>query len=222
MMELAYKNRIDAGRCLARSLRAFAGRPDVIVLGLPRGGVVVGFEVAEALRAPLDVLVVRKLGVPGQEELALGAVASGGVRVLDDRLIATLDISPQAIDALTRQQKVEVERRERIYRGDRAPLKVERLVVILVDDGIATGATTRAAILALRQLNPAQIIVAVPVAPACVCKELKREVDLLVCPAQPQQFFAVGQWYWNFSQTTDDEVRDLLRRAPSTAACSAA
>lgn len=194
----------------------------MIVLALPRGGVVVGFEVAQALRAPLDVMVVRKLGVPGQEELALGAVASGGVRVLDDRVIGTLGISLHTIEALTRQQTAEVERRERLYRGDRPPLKVAGQVVILADDGIATGATTRAAILALRQLNPAQIIVAVPVAPACVCRELKDKVDHVVCPAQPENFFAVGQWYWNFSQTTDDEVRELLCRASSAVARSAA
>jgi putative phosphoribosyl transferase len=222
MIELPYKNRVDAGRCLARSLLAFADRPDVVVLGLPRGGVVVAFEVAQALRAPLDVMVVRKLGVPGQEEFALGAVSTGGVRVLDHRLIATLGVPSEIIEALTCKERAEVERRERLYRGYRPPLKVAGQVVILVDDGVATGSTTRAALSALRQQTPARIIVAVPVAPASVCKELRDEVDCVVCLAQPEKFFAVGQWYWNFSQTTDDEVRELLRRASSAAARSAA
>ena len=222
MIELPFRNRAEAGRVLARELRAFADRPDVVVLGLPRGGVVVAFEVAEDLHVPLDVMVVRKLGVPGQEEVALGAVSTGGVRVLDHGLIATLEIPAEIIEALSGKERAEVERREGLYRGDRPPIKVSGKVAILVDDGIATGSTTRAAVTALRQQTPARIIVAAPVAPACVCEELRRQVDQLVCLAQPENFFAVGQWYWDFSQTGDDEVRDLLHRASRAGAGRAA
>jgi len=222
MARLPFRNRVEAGRALGRALRLLADRRDVVVLGLPRGGVVVAFEVAQALHVPLDVMVVCKLGVPGQEEVALGAIASGGVRVLDRQLIETLDIPSETIEALTTERRAEVERREHLYRGERSPLDVAGKVVILVDDGIATGSTVRAAVSALRERRPARIIIATPVAPASVCTELRREADELVCVAQPENFFAVGQWYWNFSQTSDEEVRELLDRTSKVGVTHAA
>lgn len=212
MVELPFEDRVEAGQILASQLRAYADRVDVVVLALPRGGVPVGFEIAQALRAPLDVMIVRKLGVPGHEELALGAIASG-FRVLNERLVEDLALSPGVIESIARRQQVELERREKLYRGDRPPMDVAKQVAILVDDGIATGSTMRAAIQALRQQEPARIVVAVPVAPPPVCEEMEGMVDELVCLAQPAGFFAVGQWYRDFSETSDQQVRNLLDRA---------
>ncbi|HEV2495712.1 MAG TPA: phosphoribosyltransferase [Terriglobia bacterium] len=213
MVGLPFEDRVEAGQILASQLRAYADRADVVVLALPRGGVPVAFEIAQALRAPLDVMIVRKLGVPGHEELALGAIALGGVRVLNRRLVEELALSPSTIEAIARRQQVELERREKLYRGERPATQVAGQVVILVDDGIATGSTMRAAVQALRQQKPARIVVAVPVAPPSVCEEMQTVVDELICLAQPAGFFAVGQWYRDFSETSDEQVRSLLERA---------
>ncbi|HEV3166945.1 MAG TPA: phosphoribosyltransferase [Isosphaeraceae bacterium] len=210
---LRYQNRTEGGRFLAEKLRVYANRPDVVVLALPRGGVPVAYEVARALRAPLDVFLVRKLGVPGHEELAMGALASGGVRLLNDEVVQSLKISPQVIDAVTGDEKRELARRERSYRGDRPPPDVQDRTVILVDDGLATGTTMRAAIAALRRRQPAEIIVAVPVAASSTCEELRTEADHVVCLRTPEPFHAVGLWYADFSQTSDEEVRELLERS---------
>ncbi len=209
-----FRNRQEAGRLLAEQLTAYANRPDVLVLALPRGGVPVGYEVARALHAPLDVFVVRKLGVPGYEELAMGAVATGGVRVLNEEIVQRLGIPEYVIDAAVAREQQEVARRERLYRGGRPPPEVRGRTVILVDDGLATGATMRAAVMALRQLQPARIVVAVPTASSETCSELKAEVDKVICAMTPEPFLAVGHWYEDFSQTTDEEVRDLLARRP--------
>lgn len=205
-----FRNRTDAGRQLAERLAAYANRSDVLVLGLPRGGVPVGFEVARALGAPLDVFLVRKLGVPGYEELAMGAVASGGGRVLNDEIVRGLGISENEIDAAVARELEEVARRERLYRGDRPPPDVAGRTVILVDDGLATGATMRAAVAALRRQRPAGIVVAVPTASPDTCEALKAEADDVICAMTPEPFFAVGHWYDDFTQTTDEEVRDFL------------
>jgi predicted phosphoribosyltransferase len=205
-----FRDRTDAGRRLAEKLTAYADRSDVLVLALPRGGVPVGFEVARTLGTPLDVFLVRKLGVPGHEELAMGAVATGGVRVLNDEIVEGLGISDHAIDAVVARELQELERRERLYRGDRPPPDVADRTVILVDDGLATGATMRAAIQALRQQEPRRIVVAVPTASPDTCEALKAEADDVICAMTPEPFFAVGHWYDDFRQTTDDEVRDLL------------
>jgi len=210
---MMFDNRKDAGRKLANLLGSYANRNDVIVLGIPRGGVPVAFEVASALDAPLDVFVSRKLGVPGQEELAFGAIASGGVRVLDAELVEAVGISDSEIERITTQVRMELERRERAYRGDRPPLKVEGSSVILVDDGIATGSSMRAAIRGLRQLKPGRLVVAVPVAPVSTCNRIRADVDELVCAFMPESFYAIGQFYDDFSQVTDQEVTDLLHRA---------
>jgi putative phosphoribosyl transferase len=183
------------------------------VLGVPRGGVPVAFEVAQALRAPLDVFVVRKLGLPGQEELAMGAIASGGVRALNEELIETLSVPDELIDQVAGREEEELRRRETAYRGDRAPLPVTGRVAILVDDGLATGASMRAAVAALRRHDPARIVVAVPIAPRQTCEELRPEVDELVVARMPNPFHAVGMWYEDFSQTSDEEVRRLLESA---------
>lgn len=198
---------------LAKELAAYAHRPDVLVLALPRGGVPVGFEVARALEAPLDVFLVRKLGVPGHEELAMGAVATGGVRVLNEDVVRMLRIPAYVIDAVASWELQEVARRERLYRGDNPPPEARGKIAILIDDGLATGATMQAAIRALRQQQPAQIVVAVPAAPPETCEDLRAEVDQIICAITPQPFRAVGLWYQDFSQTTDEEVRDLLARA---------
>jgi predicted phosphoribosyltransferase len=213
---MVFFDRQDAGRQLGRELSRLAGLDDVIVLGLPRGGVPVAAEVAEALRAPLDVFVVRKLGVPGQEELAMGALATGGVRVLNTEVVTALGIELSTIDAVAQREQEELERREHLYRGNRPPLALEGKTVILIDDGLATGSTMRAAAAALRQQKPAKIIVAVPVAAKATCRQLAGEVDQIVCLQTPDAFYAVGQWYANFGQTSDEEVRDLLARAMST------
>jgi putative phosphoribosyl transferase len=209
---LPYPDRAEAGRRLARRLGEYAGREDVIVLGLPRGGVPVAFEVAAALRAPLDLMVVRKLGTPGQEELAMGAIGSGGARVLNEEIVAQLGLSDAAIERVEARERRELARREEAYRGERPPPELAGRCVILVDDGLATGATMRAAIAALRPLHPARIVVAVPVAPPDVVARLRREADEVVCPETPEPYVAVGRWYVEFSQTGDDEVRELLRR----------
>ena len=205
-----FRDRVDAGRRLASRLGAYAGREDVCVLGLPRGGVPVAAEVAAALGAPLDVFVVRKLGVPGHEELAMGAIASGGVRVLNDETVDALRIAPAEIEAATARAAAELRRREDLYRGGRPPLDVRGRSVILVDDGLATGSTMRAAAAALRRLGPARTVVAVPVAAPERCAALREEVDEVVCVLLPESFYAVGAWYEDFSQTTDGEVRRCL------------
>ncbi|MEW6037539.1 MAG: phosphoribosyltransferase [Pseudomonadota bacterium] len=215
-MELPFENRIQAGRLLGQALTRYAKRPDVMVLALPRGGVPVGFEVAQAIGAPLDILLVRKLGTPDQEELALGAIASGGVRVLNLDLVAALRISEETIEAIAGRQRQELERRERVYRGDHPPPAVENCCVILVDDGLATGASMRAAVAALRQQRPASIVVAIPVAPPDTVERLRKEADDVVCLEMPEPFMAVGRWYREFPQTSDDEVRSLLARAWTT------
>jgi predicted phosphoribosyltransferase len=208
-----YHDRTEAGRYLAEKLADYAGRPDVLVLALPRGGVPVGYEVARALGAPLDVFLVRKLGVPGHEELALGAIATGGVRMLNADVVRGLRFPPEVIDQVAARERAELERREREYRGDRPPPDVREKTVILIDDGLATGASMRAAVAALRQGQPARVVVAVPIAAPSTCEEFQDEVDEVVCARTPEPFYAVGLWYEDFAQTTDEEVRDLLRRA---------
>lgn len=205
-----FRDRRDAGRQLAEKLRAYANRPDVIVLALPRGGVPVSSEVARALHAPMDVFVVRKLGVPGYEELAMGAVATGRVPVMNDEIVKRLGIPDYVVDAVATGEQQELARRERLYRGGRPLPDVHGRIVILVDDGLATGATMHAAIQALRQQQPARIVVAVPTASPDTCEQMRREVDEVVCAMMPEPFHAVGQWYLDFSQTTDEEVRVLL------------
>ena len=217
-----FRDRVEAGRMLATTLQEYANRDDVIVLALPRGGVPVGFEVAKALHAPLDVFVVRKLGLPGQEELAMGAIASGGVRVLNSDLLRALRIPEEVVDQITQEEQRELERREREYRDERSPIDVRGKTVILVDDGLATGSSMRVAVLALKQKGPAQVVVAVPVAPADTCAELQSVADKVVCAVTPQPFLGVGQWYEDFSQTSDEEVRELLRRAATFPAHRAA
>jgi predicted phosphoribosyltransferase len=208
-----FRDRREAGRLLAGRLGAYAGRDDVLVLGLPRGGVPVAFEVAAALDAPLDLFLVRKLGLPGHEELALGAIAGGGTRVLNKQLVDRLELPAEWIEAIDAKERRELERRERAYRGDRPPPDVAGRTVILVDDGLATGSTMLAAVSALRTQGPERIVVAVPVADPGVCATVGREADEAICLLTPQQLHAVGAWYEDFSQTGDDEVRELLARA---------
>jgi putative phosphoribosyl transferase len=208
-----FEGRTEAGKLLADKLTRYAGLRDTIVLALPRGGVPVAFEIARALSAPLDVFLVRKLGLPGQEELAMGAIATGGVRVLNRDVVAYLNIPQRVIDTVARQEQQELERRESLYRGDRPAPEVHGRTVILVDDGLATGSTMRAAIAALKKLEPGRIVVAVPVAPPSAVEELEKEVDEVVCLFTPEPFEGVGRWYQDFSQTTDQEVRNLLNRA---------
>jgi len=212
-MERAFPNRAEAGRLLAEKLENYASRSDVVVLGLPRGGVPVAYEVAQRLGAPLDVFVVRKLGVPGFEELAAGAIASGGVRVLNEDVVRALPNADQLIESVTERETVELERREQTYRDGRPAPELRDRVVILVDDGLATGATMRAAVAALRQRGVAKIVVAAPVGAPDTCRELEREADETICAIAPEFFQAVGQYYEDFSQTSDEEVRELLLRA---------
>jgi putative phosphoribosyl transferase len=220
-MEARYRDRTEAGRELASKLLEYADRADVIVLALPRGGVPVAYEVAKALRAPLDVFVVRKLGVPGHEEYAMGAIATGGVRVLDERVMRAAGVTRAELEAVTAAEQRELERRERQFRGNRPPPDVAGRTAILVDDGLATGSTMRAAVEALREEGAARVIVAVPIAPPETCDAFRDIVDDIVCARTPEPFYAVGLWYEDFSQTTDDEVRELLERsAPPASAGS--
>jgi predicted phosphoribosyltransferase len=213
MADRVFRDRRDAGRVLASLLDRYRSNPDVVVLGLPRGGVPVAYEVAKAMDAALDVFGVRKLGVPGREELAMGAIASGGVLVLNDDVIRALGIPADIVRRVAEQEGRELLRRERAYRAGRPPPEVAGKVVIVVDDGLATGASMRAAVLALRQSRPARIVVAVPAAPESTCRELGAIADDMVCATTPSPFTAVGESYWDFTQTTDEEVRDLLRAA---------
>lgn len=210
---MLFRDRAEAGQQLAAKLEKYANRPDVLILALPRGGVPVAFEVAQALHAPLDVFLVRKLGVPGHAELAMGAIASGGVRVLNDEAVRMLGISDEVIESVAAKEHKELERREHAYRGDRPAPKVRGRTVILIDDGLATGSSMRAAVAALRQQGPARIVVAVPVGATETCAELKAQADEIICAATPAPFHAVGLWYDDFSQTTDEEVHDLLEKA---------
>jgi putative phosphoribosyl transferase len=210
---MIFKNRADAGRKLAAKLTPYADREDVLVLALPRGGVPVAYEVAKELKAPLDVFLVRKLGVPGHEELAMGAIASGGVRVINEELVSYLGIPDEAIDAIAAVEQRELERRAVAYRDDRPPPEVKDRIVILIDDGLATGSTMRAAAASLRLEKPLRVVVAVPVSSPETCNEFRSEVDEIVCAVTPQHFQGVGLWYDDFSQTSDEEVRELLKRA---------
>jgi predicted phosphoribosyltransferase len=212
MQQLPFRNRTEAGRILASLLDAYANRPAVLVLALPRGGVPVAYEVARALNAPMDVFLVRKLGVPGHEELAMGAIATGGVRVLNDQIVSALQIPDQVLDAIATKEKEEIARQERLYRGDRPPLEMRSKIVILVDDGLATGATMAAAVKVLRQQHAARIVVAVPVASPDTCEEFSGIADDIVCAITPVPFHSVGLWYDDFTQTTDEMVRSLLAR----------
>lgn len=209
----AFRDRVDAGRVLAERLRAYAGRPDLLVLALPRGGVPVGYEVAAALGAPLDVLVVRKLGLPGHEELAMGAIAAGGTIVVNEEVVRLSGVPYELLEEQAAIERVELARRERLWRGDRPWPEVEGRLVLLVDDGLATGSTMRAALAAVRALRPAAVVVAVPTAPAAACERLAMEADAVVCVANPTPFVAVGQSYDVFDQTSDKQVRELLARA---------
>jgi len=218
-MSKAFRNRSEAGQLLAKRLTAYAGRSDVLVLALPRGGVPVGYEIARALGVPLEVFVVRKLGLPGHKELAMGAIASGAVCVLNDELVRALKVPGRVIEAVVAQELRELQRRERAYRNGRPAPEVRGRTEILVDDGLATGSTMLAAVVALRRLEPARIIVAVPTSAPSTCEEVGHQADECVCEITPEPFYAVGLWYEDFSQTTDEEVRDLLERsiAPETA-----
>jgi putative phosphoribosyl transferase len=205
-----FRDRTEAGRLLAAKLRAYANRQDVLVVALPRGGVPVGFEVAKALHVALDVMVVRKLGVPGQEELAMGAITTGGVRILNSSIVEALGITESQIESVAAEEQQELERRERLYRGSRTAPEIRDRTVILVDDGIATGSTMRAAIAALRTQQPARLIVAVPVAPLSTVRELKAEGEEIVCVQAMEPFGAIGAWYEDFTQVADEEVSELL------------
>jgi len=209
-----FSDRVEAGKLLAERLSQYRFRDDVVVLALPRGGVPVAREVAQDLRSAFDVYVVRKLGVPGHEELAMGAIASGGVRLLNDDVVRDLDIPLTVIDSVARREQLELERREQLYRGIRAPIRLTDKVVILVDDGLATGSTMRAAVMAVRQQQPALVIAAVPVGAPSTCAALAREADQVVCLRTPDPFVAVGLWYRDFTPTSDHEVRSLLGQAP--------
>jgi len=212
-METRYHDRFEAGRVLATKLTAYAHRQDVLLLALPRGGVPVASEVAKALHTSLDVFVVRKLGVPGREELAMGALASGGIEVLNEEVVDTWHIPEQVINTVAEQELQEIHRREQLYRDDRPRLAVGGRTVVLIDDGLATGATMRAAVKAVRQQHPARLIVAVPVAAPSACEAFQTEVDEVICVKTPEPFYGVGYWYEHFSQTTDQEVHDLLAQA---------
>jgi putative phosphoribosyl transferase len=210
---MIFTDRSEAGRVLAGKLRKYAERTDVLVLALPRGGVPVAAEIARALHAPLDVFLVRKLGVPGHEELAMGAIASGGVRVINEDVVENLRIGDDIIESVAAEEQQELKRRQRLYRDDLPPPDVHGRTVIVVDDGLATGSTMRAAVAALRRQGAERIVVAVPVGAAETCSELRRLADEVVCAQTPEPFYAVGLWYRDFTQTTDQEVRDLLEQA---------
>ncbi|HEY5253752.1 MAG TPA: phosphoribosyltransferase [Acidobacteriaceae bacterium] len=212
---MVFPDRSAAGRMLSARLVQFANEKPLLVLALPRGGVPIAFEVAIALHAPLDVFLVRKLGFPGQEELAIGAIATGGARLLNAAIIRSLHLPPEQVEEITGRETKELERREHLYRGDRAALNIDGHTVILVDDGIATGSSMRVAVTALRQKNPRKLIVAIPVAPSSICKQLQRESDVVVCLSTPPDFYAVGEWYREFSQVSDNAVHELLDRAES-------
>ena len=212
-MLVPFLNRVDAGKHLAARLNAYANRADVVVLGLPRGGVPVAFEVAQSLHAPLDVCIVRKLGVPDRKELAMGAIGMGGVVVINPDVIESWRISQAELDRVVAEEQQELERRDRLYRCGRPAPVVKGKVVVLVDDGIATGATVKAAISTLQQHNPKRIVVATPIAPQSICEELEANVARVVCLATPDPFFAIGQWYEDFDQTSDAEVQQLLNIA---------
>jgi putative phosphoribosyl transferase len=214
-MKTRFSNRYEAGEAVAALLDRYANRPDVLVLALPRGGVPVGFEVARALNVPMDVFLVRKLGVPGHEELAMGAIATGDTVVLNTGVVQGLQIPTEVVRAVAEREQQELERREREYRGDRAAPETRGNTVIIVDDGLATGSTMRAAVAALRHQEPERIVVAVPVGSRETCRELEAEADEVLCARTPDPFHAVGLWYDDFRPTTDDEVRDLLNRASS-------
>ena len=205
-----FSDRREAGRVLGERLKDYKDRADVVVLALPRGGVPVAYEVAEELHAPLDVFIVRKLGVPGHEELAMGAIASGGVRVLNEEIVSQLGLPGAAIDRIAQRELEELKRREREYRDDQPPPDVRGKTVILIDDGLATGSTMRAAAMALRRMNPAKLVIAVPAAAPETCEAFRDEVDEVICAITPDPFYAVGVWYEDFSQTSDEEVRELL------------
>jgi putative phosphoribosyl transferase len=213
-----FRDRFQAGRQLAAALHRYDNRHDLLVLALPRGGVPVGYEVARVLNAPLDVMLVRKLGVPGHEELAMGAIASGGVQILSDDVIRAFGIPERVVASVAAEEEAELHRRERLYRGDRPAPKVEGHTVILVDDGLATGSTMRAAAAALRAQHPQQLVVAVPVAPPETCVSLRNDVDDVICARVPEPFFAVGNWYDDFSQISDAEVRRLLQARSASVA----
>jgi predicted phosphoribosyltransferase len=215
MFEGPFSDRREAGRVLARALQKYASRDDVVVLALPRGGVPVAFEVAEALGAPLDVFLVRKLGTPGQRELAMGAIASGGIRVLNDEVVRWLGITPEQIDLVASEEQRELDRRQQAYLEGRPPVPLEARIVILVDDGLATGSTMKAAVQAVRQRHPQRVIVAVPVGARDTCNEMAALADEVVCARMPDPFSAVGLWYRNFDQTTDEEVMDLIHEHAS-------
>jgi predicted phosphoribosyltransferase len=212
----AFIDRRNAGRVLATRLAKYAGRDDVVVLGLPRGGVPVAYEAASAIGAPMDVFLVRKLGTPGHRELAMGAIASGGVRVLNEDVVHWYGISDVAIERIAREEQEELERRERAYRGDRPAPDLTNKIVILIDDGLATGSTMRAAAHAVRARGPARVVIAVPVGAPQTCAELAAVADEVICARMPEPFSAVGQWYLNFDQTDDDEVRALLQKSSAT------
>jgi putative phosphoribosyl transferase len=211
-----FRDRNEAGQLLAGKLLRYANREDVLVLALPRGGVPVGFEVAKTLHAPLDIIVVRKLGVPGREELAMGAIAPGNVRVIEAGVVQQVQVSSQMIDAVAANEQIELERREKVYRGDAPGPEVRAKIIILVDDGLATGSTMRAAIAAIKRGLPARIVVAVPTAPPASVNELQIEVDEVVACITPQLFFGVGEWYEKFDQISDEEVRALLQESRRT------
>lgn|SRR5487761_75457 len=213
MRKQRFRDRTEAGQILAALLTAYANRGDVLALALPRGGVPVGYEVARALHIPLDVLVVRKLGVPGEEELAMGALATGNVRILNENIVRSMHISDATIDRVTAREQKELDRRESLYRNNHPAYDVQGRTILLVDDGIATGATMAAAIKALKQQQPAQIIVAVPTAPPSTCQELVEEGIEIVCVMQPEPFFGVGYWYEQFPQVSDDEIASMLEQA---------
>lgn len=212
-MAVLYQNRSEAGQLLATHLQKYAGRPDVLVLALPRGGVPVGFVVATTLHLPLDVFLVRKLGVPGEEELAMGAIATGNVRVLNREVIQALHLSAETVERVARQEQHELARRERLYRDDRPPLDLRDRTIILVDDGLATGASMRAAVQAVNKQHPAHVVVAVPLAAPIVCESLRAEVDEVICPHTPDPLHGIGWWYRDFAQVSDQEVHALLEQA---------